>query len=128
MENYFKACPHCGNSSISSKNGIVCLLLLLFLGGFGGHLFYVGKIGSAIIRLILLFIMGITLFIHMVIRRIEYINIINGYSNNENGLSLMFFFVCFISSVILAIWWIRDLISIIRGKFKDSKGKNIKIK
>lgn len=91
-------CSSCGNS-ISSKNGIVCLLLLLFLGGFGGHLFYVGKIGSAIIRLILLFIMYITLFLHIV-SRTEYI--IGSYSSNENGLSLILLFLFFATIVILA--------------------------
>lgn len=101
------------------------MFLLLFLGGFGGHLFYVGKIGSAIIRLILLFIMYITLFLHIE-SRIEYI--INSYSNNENGLSLLILlFFSFATTVILTIWWIKDLILIVRGKFKDSKGKYIKL-
>lgn len=36
----------------SEKSGIVCLLLLLFLGWFGAHRFYAGKVGTAILFII----------------------------------------------------------------------------
>ncbi|MEN6306498.1 MAG: TM2 domain-containing protein [Anaerohalosphaeraceae bacterium] len=44
---------------VSSRNGIVCLLLAFFLGVLGIHRFYVGKIGTGILTLITLGIFGI---------------------------------------------------------------------
>jgi TM2 domain-containing membrane protein YozV len=37
---------------ISDKNGVVCLLLCLLLGGLGVHRFYVGKVGTGILTII----------------------------------------------------------------------------
>ena len=52
-------CPKCGVRqrkaaafSDVSNNWLICLLLCLFLGYFGGHRFYVGKIGTAILMII----------------------------------------------------------------------------
>ena len=44
----------------SDKDWTTCLLLCLFLGAFGGHRFYVGKTGSAILYIFTLggFIIG----------------------------------------------------------------------
>lgn len=108
----FQVCPYCRNNTknenytveneinyntnyykISSKSGIVCLILCLFLGLFGGHRFYAGKIVSAIIMLIL----GVA------------------------SISLSY-------GVPIIFWVLFDLISIIKGKFKDSDGGYIKIK
>lgn len=36
----------------SEKNGLVCLLLNLFVGGLGIHRFYVGKIGTGILMIL----------------------------------------------------------------------------
>ena len=41
------------NENISSKSRTVALLLVLFLGIWGAHRFYAGKIGSAIAMLLL---------------------------------------------------------------------------
>ena len=38
---------------ISPKSWLVTLLLCLFLGGIGGHRFYTGKIGTAILMILL---------------------------------------------------------------------------
>jgi len=51
-------CPHCGcrqNLAIicpSDRNKIVAALLAIFLGGFGGHKFYLGRTGAGILYLI----------------------------------------------------------------------------
>jgi TM2 domain-containing membrane protein YozV len=58
-------CPHCGravdspiyrsrpkNSNVSDRNWIATLLLCIFLGNFGAHRFYAGKMGSAILMLL----------------------------------------------------------------------------
>ncbi len=41
--------------AVSNKNGVVCLLLALFLGCFGVHRFYVGKAGTGILTIVLFF-------------------------------------------------------------------------
>lgn len=41
------------NSMVSPKSWLVTLLLCLFLGVVGGHRFYAGKIGTAIIMILL---------------------------------------------------------------------------
>jgi hypothetical protein len=52
-------CPHCGatqgmakaNDGISNKDFLATMLLCLFVGVFGAHRFYVGKVGTAILQL-----------------------------------------------------------------------------
>lgn len=49
-------CPGCGCRQIfgigSEKNKIVAALLAIFLGGFGGHKFYLGRTGAGILYLL----------------------------------------------------------------------------
>jgi TM2 domain-containing membrane protein YozV len=50
-------CPKCGvrqkpSGYDVSKNWLTTLLIAIFLGEFGGHRFYVGKIGTAILMLL----------------------------------------------------------------------------
>ncbi|NMP26830.1 zinc-ribbon domain and TM2 domain-containing protein [Rahnella sp. SAP-1] len=50
-----KSCPHCGAvryGSQGSKSRIAAALLAFFLGSFGVHKFYLGKIGQGILYLI----------------------------------------------------------------------------
>ena len=44
---------------VSRKNKMTALILCIFLGGFGAHKFYVGKVGMGIIYLITLGLFGI---------------------------------------------------------------------
>jgi TM2 domain-containing membrane protein YozV len=50
----------------SDKNFVVAILLCLFVGVFGVHRFYVGKIGTGIIQLITLGGLGIWAFIDLI--------------------------------------------------------------
>lgn len=108
------------NYEVSPKSGIACLLLFLKLGIFGVHRFYAGKIGSGIIML-LLFVTSIICYFYNI-----WSHMVSGlYYYNEADTILG---VIVISFITLTVWWIIDLISILRGKFKDSKGRYIKIK
>ncbi len=50
----------------SEKNFVVAILLCLFVGVFGVHRFYVGKVGTGIIQLITLGGLGIWAFIDLI--------------------------------------------------------------
>ena len=50
----------------SDKNFVVAILLCLFVGVFGVHRFYVGKIGTGILQLITLGGLGIWAFIDLI--------------------------------------------------------------
>ena len=102
------------NYEVSPKSGVVCLILLIFLPSF--HRFYAGKIGSGIIMLLL----DITFIIFVgVLSELSYYN--------EVG-TILAGLIVFITAIISLIWWIIDLVSILRGKFKDSQGRCIKLK
>ena len=68
-----KSCPHCGATNASSGSGeksrIAAALLAFFLGGFGAHKFYIGKIGQGFLYLIFCwtFIPAIIAFIEFII-------------------------------------------------------------
>ncbi|MCC8373296.1 MULTISPECIES: NINE protein [Photorhabdus] len=51
-----QSCPHCGAMiraySSGSQSRIVAALLAFFLGSFGAHKFYLGKIGMGILYLL----------------------------------------------------------------------------
>lgn len=65
------ACPSCGapQKTASSKSRISAALLAFFLGGFGVHKFYLGKIGQGFLYLIFCwtFIPSIVAFIEFII-------------------------------------------------------------
>lgn len=51
----------------SDKSRLVALLLCFFLGGFGIHRFYVGKIGTGIVWLVTFGILGIGCLIDFIL-------------------------------------------------------------
>ncbi len=109
IETGTKFCPNCGESvsfeivnlnssnskskNISPKSRTIAALLAFFLGAFGIHRFYVGKVGTGILQLLLdllLFTTG-TLFIMLgfagcIWALIDFIVIICGNFKDKNGL------------------------------------------
>lgn len=81
-------CPKCGcavkNIRVvekldeSTKEWIICLLLCFFLGAWGAHRFYTGKIGTAILQILTLGGLGIWVLI-------DFVMIILGEFTDANG-------------------------------------------
>ena len=107
---------------ISSKSRIKCFLLWLiqFVVPIAAHRFYAGRIISAIIMSVLEIISFIFILYYY-----EYEYFLE-YEDIPITILIMIL-ILFISTIISALWRLIDLIQIIRGKFKDSKGKYIKI-
>lgn len=81
------ACPKCGApnatavsaAGVSPKSRTVALLLCFFLGAFGIHRFYVGKVGTGIVMLLTLGALGIWTLI-------DFVMIIVGSFTDKEGL------------------------------------------
>ena len=54
------------SSDVSPKNGLVVLLLCIFLGTLGIHRFYVGKVGTGILMIVTLGGLGIWVLIDLI--------------------------------------------------------------
>ena len=101
------------------------LFLCIFLGWFQIHRFYAGLIGSAIIRITisLLPIIATALFTW-------YLFVVDNWGPAGVGflfLIVIWFGAVIFSGAIIFIMWLIDLILIAIGKFKDWKGKYIRI-
>lgn len=77
-------CTKCGVKLVKSgdgKNWLTALLLCIFLGEFGAHRFYVGKIGTGVLMLLTLGGLGIWLLIDLIM-------IITGSFKDKSGTKL----------------------------------------
>lgn len=72
--------PHstCSEGAVSSKSKLVTLLLLVFLGMFGGHRFYIGSYGLAVVYLFTLGLFGVGWAVDLVLLLLNRLNDRNG--------------------------------------------------
>ena len=101
------ACPFCGvtQGNAGEKNKTTAILLCLFTGV--GHRFYTGKTGTAIVMLLLIFSAGFFWGLGMEL------------GEELIGVGVFIYLGYF-------IWWLIDLISIGRGKFRDKQDNLLK--
>lgn len=88
------------NPSESPKSRLAAALLAFFLGEFGAHRFYVGKVQSAIVQIIMSLSFWISLFLFA-----------------EDFIEAAVFFL--LIGIAWIIWLIADFIMILCGNFKD---------
>jgi TM2 domain-containing membrane protein YozV len=86
------------SGDVSPKSRLITTLLAFFLGHFGAHRFYLGKIGTAVTMLVLAIVGYVTMFI-----------------------VVGFFFLAAVG-----IWSLIDFIMAIAGTIKDKDGKVVK--
>ena len=67
----------------SDKSALACLLLVIFLGPFGAHRFYVGKIGTGILYLLTVGLVGIGVLYDLVIIALGEFKDAKGYKVNR---------------------------------------------
>ena len=85
-------------TGVSPKSRLAATLLAFFLGEFGAHRFYTGKIGTAVVMLVLAII----------------------------GIATVWFLVGIAFLVAVGIWALVDFIFAVSGNMKDSAGRPIK--
>ena len=66
-----RSCPKCGavQPGLGNKSRVTAALLAFFLGGFGAHKFYLGRVGTGILYLVFFwtFIPAIIAFVEFII-------------------------------------------------------------
>ena len=117
------ACLKCGAKlanavaeEISSKSRLTTTLLASFVGAFGAHRFYLRKMGTATIML-LLGIFGIVSYVLSLA--------ILGQRTSPIWVGIVIL-VGLISLLAVAIWALVDFIFVVSGRMKDKEGEAIK--
>ena len=118
-----ETCLECGAKlanavaeEISSKSRLATTLLASFVGAFGAHRFYLRKMGTATIML-LLGIFGIISYVLSLS--------ILGYRTFPMWVGIVIL-VGSISLLAVAIWALVDFIFVVSGRMKDKEGEPIK--
>jgi hypothetical protein len=123
-------CPRCGTrvapdvgqlaEDVSPKSRLATSLLAIFLGGLGAHRFYVGKIGTAVVMLLLGVAAWVCYFGMMFVVITE---------SDETEAPLVWFLFWGLSGLfgmVVGIWALIDFIITVTGNSRDSQGKSIK--
>jgi TM2 domain-containing membrane protein YozV len=119
-------CAKCGASvapvveqvaaDVSPKSRLATSLLAWFLGMFGAHRFYTGKIGTAVIMLILGVVSGVCWFG----------GFFGGLAAEREEPIWGLLLIAGVLYFAVWVWMIIDFIIAVTGNFKDSQGKIIK--
>lgn len=131
----------------SSKSPAVASLLCVFLGYFGVHRFYVGKIGTGVLQLLTFGGFGIWYLIDVVMIAFGEFKDAQGNKiagGNRKGVALLLcyflgflgvhrFYVGKIGTGVLmlitfggfGLWWLIDLVLICCDEFKDKEGASL---
>lgn len=102
----------------STKNGVVALILLLVLGQFGAHRFYLNRFGSATLMALIFIFFWVLIVLSGALETLE--PEVSGLSDKLAGYSLMMLAGWF-------VWWIVDMILLCTGKMKDGLGRYVKL-
>jgi hypothetical protein len=103
---------------ISPKSRLAATLLAAFLGGLGAHRFYMGKIGTAVVMLLL----GVA----PIICTVGAVFIEDSEAESEPVLFWVCYGLSYVLSFAVGIWVLVDFIIAVTGSFKDSQGRPIK--
>jgi len=107
-------------ADVSPKSRLATSLLAWFLGHFGAHRFYAGKIGTAVVMLIIT-ILAYTIMICAFTAMVAMIS--DEYWPVPFVVGMV---VGGLLSFAIGIWSIVDFIIAVTGNFKDSQGRIIK--
>jgi TM2 domain-containing membrane protein YozV len=100
---------------VSTKSRLATSLLAILLGRFGAHRFYTGKIGTAVVMLMMGAVSLICLFV-------AWIGPLAA-GGDRPGWGLLA--IGYLLSLAVGIWALIDFVIAVTGNFKDSLGKPI---
>jgi len=103
------------------KSRLTALLLLIFLGYFGAHRFYAGRVGSGIAMLAIALFSGLSYTTWFALSFMLFWDaswLLPSYTALIAG--------AIIGYIGLFVWWIIDLVRICAGTFADRRGYPLK--
>ncbi len=105
---------------VSPKSRLATSLLAIFLGWVGAHRFYAGKIGTAVVMLLIGVAFLVCQFGAM------FVAITESDEVDAPLLYLLFLGLAMVFGAAVGIWSLIDFIIAVTGNFKDSQGKIIR--
>jgi TM2 domain-containing membrane protein YozV len=107
-------------ADVSPKSRLATSLLAIFLGWVGAHRFYTGKIGTAVVMLLIGIASLICQFSAM------FVAITESHEIDVPLLYLLFSGLSILLGAAVWIWALIDFIIAVTGNFRDSQGRIIK--